>query len=139
MFKTLLTWWNSATIGTLINTSLNGREVGRDEQDNVYYEQKKDPRPGQKRRRWVIYNGTVEASRVPSDWHGWLHHIFDEPPSQTPLKRQSWEKDHKPNMTGTREAYFPSGSLWRGAQTPAATGDYEAWQPDSNEVGNGTR
>ena len=130
MLKLFLTWWNTATFGTRINTAVNGNRVGEDEQGNVYYEEKKASRSDGKKRRWVIYNGTVEASRVPPDWHGWLHHILDELPSQDPLRRQTWEKDHKPNMTGTSEAYFPKGSLWRGADRPAATGDYEAWNPD---------
>ena len=30
-----------------------------------------------RRKRWVIYNGVVEASRVPADWHGWLHYTND--------------------------------------------------------------
>ena len=34
-----------------------------------------------RKRRWVIYNGYAEASKVPPDWHGWLHYTFDEPPT----------------------------------------------------------
>ena len=28
-----------------------------------------------------VYAGTVEASRVPAEWHGWLHYTFKEPPT----------------------------------------------------------
>ena len=38
-----------------------------------------------------IYNGTVEASRVPPDWHGWLHHTYAEPPTKAPLKVRGFE------------------------------------------------
>jgi NADH:ubiquinone oxidoreductase subunit len=34
-------------------------------------------------------------------------------------------------MTGTREAYRPSGSTLASGRRPAATGDYQAWTPGS--------
>ena len=106
--------------------------VGEDEFGNRYYRTKDgkiDSALGLNR-RWVIYNGTVEASRVPPDWHGWLHYTFDEPPTVEPLKRQSWELDHQPNLTGTLGAWRPKGAISRGGERPKATGDYEAWRPD---------
>src|SRR5581483_10903586 len=71
-FRMLFGWWHAATIGTLVTTWLSGRLVGSDEFGNRYYESK----TGQ--RRWVIYAGTVDASLVPADWHGWLHHTFTD-------------------------------------------------------------
>lgn len=130
MFKTLFTWWNTATLGTHLFTAQRGEFVGEDEQGNKYYQERKARAGAERRRRWVIYNGTVEASRVPPDWHGWLHYIFEEPPTDAPLPRHAWEKDHKPNMTGTREAYRPQGSLWREGERPKATGDYKPWSPE---------
>ncbi|WP_374764587.1 NADH:ubiquinone oxidoreductase subunit NDUFA12 [Yunchengibacter salinarum] len=121
----VFTWWNSATIGTRLFTSRKGVKVGEDEAGNLYYREKGGDR------RWVIYKGgPVEASRVPPEWHAWLHRMVDDPPSEKPLKRQSWEKDHKPNLTGTDGAYFPPGSLWRASDRAATTGDYEAWKPE---------
>jgi len=78
----------------------------------------------------VIYNGYAEASKVPPDWHGWLHYTFDDHPINAPLKRQSWEKDHKPNLSGTIHAWRPKGAIGKGGQRPEATGDYQAWKPD---------
>jgi NADH:ubiquinone oxidoreductase subunit len=78
----------------------------------------------------VVYNGYAEASKVTPDWHGWLHYTFDEPPTETPLPRRRWEKDHLPNMTGTPLAWHPQGSLLADGVRPAATGDYEAWKPE---------
>ncbi|HBK91550.1 MAG TPA: NADH:ubiquinone oxidoreductase subunit NDUFA12, partial [Parvularcula sp.] len=73
----------------------------------------------------------AEASRVTPDWHGWLHHTFEEPPTAAPLKRRAFEQDHVPNMTGTPLAYRPPGSLARSASgVPAG---YEAWSPDAPE------
>ena len=116
----LLTWWNNQTIGTRIYTWRHGELVGEDDLGNKYYTN------GEK--RWVIYNGPIEGSRVPAEWHGWLHYTFDNRPGNNPLPRQSWEKPSKPNMTGTAEAYHPSGSLLAGGKTPKS--DYEAWQPE---------
>jgi NADH:ubiquinone oxidoreductase subunit len=118
----LLTWWNDQTLGTQLWTWLHGRRVGEDAEGNVYYES----RDG--KRRWVIYNGEMEASRVPPDWHGWLHHTFAEPPTRAPLPHKAWEAPHRPNLTGTPAAWVPPGSLRR--PKPATRRDYDAWQPD---------
>ncbi len=132
MFSKLFTWWNGATIGTLFTIAKHGRFVGEDEQGNKYYEAKTDKGSYDvgRKRRWVTYNGYAEASKVSPDWHGWLHYTFDEPPTIEPLLRRKWEKDHLPNLTGTPYAWRPQGSLERGGERPAATGDYEAWKPE---------
>ena len=83
---------------------------------------------GLREKRWVVYNGEVEASRVPAEWHGWLHHTWDQPPTKAPLKHKAWEKPHQENLTGTAAAYAPPGSIRR--PDPVARRDYEAWQPE---------
>jgi NADH:ubiquinone oxidoreductase subunit len=123
------TWWNGATLGAAIDIHRRGGFVGEDEQGNRYFEERRPSLEGRKR-RWVIYKGLAEASRVPPDWHAWMHHIVAEPPAVAPLKRRRWELPHRPNLTGTAFAYRPPGSLWRGGERPPATGDYEAWKPD---------
>lgn len=117
-----VTWWNGSTLGTQIYTARNGEKVGEDDQGNVFYK----TRDG--KRRWVMYNGEAEASRVSPDWHGWLHHTFDAPPTERPLARKSWEKPHQENLTGTGLAYAPAGSLRQDA--PLDRKDYEAWSPE---------
>ena len=78
----------------------------------------------------MIYDGYAEASKVTPDWHGWLHYTFDLPPTEQPLPRRAWEKEHLPNLTGTPLAWRPPGSLANEAKRPAATGDYQAWTPE---------
>ena len=121
--RQLFVWWVNATPGTFLTTWWSGKPVGKDDFGNRYYESKDG------KRRWVIYAGTVEASRVPPDWHGWLHHTFALPPTQDPFKGKAWEAPHLPNLTGTSAAYRPEGSLWAEGKRPPATGDYEAWRP----------
>lgn len=111
-------------MGTRLLTARQGVHVGDDEFGNSYYES----RDG--KRRWVIYDGEIEASKVPASWHGWLHHTYDEPPTKDPLPKRAWETAHQPNLTGTPDAYRPKGSLLRDGPRAKATGDYEAWSPD---------
>jgi NADH:ubiquinone oxidoreductase subunit len=123
LLRMIFIWWRDATPGTLWTTWWSGKPVGRDQFGNRYYE---NPSNG---RRWVLYNGTVEASRVPAEWHGWLHHTFRDPPTTAPLPARSWEKEHQPNLSGTPLAHLPPGSLARGHVRAPAT-DYEAWAPE---------
>src|ERR1051325_9932559 len=84
-FLKLFTWWNGQTFGTQLWTSRFGELVGQDEQGNRYYRTaggKIDPTLGFER-RWVIYNGYAEASRIPPEWHGWIHHVVDTAPTET--------------------------------------------------------
>ena len=118
----LLTWWNTSTLGTQLYTRRHGVKVGEDAEGNVFYQ----TRDG--KRRWVIYNGETEASRITPEWHGWLHHTWDKPPTEAPLQRKPWEQPHQPNLTGTPLAYAPPGSIRR--TEPAPRRDYEAWQPE---------
>lgn len=117
----MLTWWNSQTLGTQIFTARRGVRVGEDEQGNIYYQ------TADAKRRWVIYNGDMEASRVSPDWHGWLHFTWDQPPTKAPLVHKAWQKPHVENLTGSAAAYAPAGSIRRAA--PVARADYDAWQP----------
>jgi NADH:ubiquinone oxidoreductase subunit len=128
-FKRLFTWWNGATFGTLYDIGRRGVAVGQDDQGNRYFEERR-PSPDGRKRRWVIYAGLAEPSKVPPDWHGWLHYSFEDPPTIAPLPRKPWEKAHIPNLTGTPGAYRPKGSLARGGDRAKATGDYEAWSPE---------
>ncbi|MFT6104090.1 MAG: NADH:ubiquinone oxidoreductase subunit [Paracoccaceae bacterium] len=125
MLKTLLravTWWDGQTLGTQWFTHRNGVRVGDDAQGNIFYETK------DRSRRWVIFNGENEATRVDPDWHGWLHRTWDEPPTRAPLVHKTWEKPHQKNQSGTAAAYAPAGSLRQ--DKPANRQDYEAWTPE---------
>lgn len=134
MLKRIFTWWNGATLGALFDINRRGAFVGEDEQGNRYYEERRPSLEGRKR-RYVVYKGLAEASRVSADWHGWMHHTQADPPTVRPLKRHAWEQPHIPNLTGTVRAYRPKGALGRGGVRAAATADYEAWTPDSEDAG----
>ena len=91
------TWWNGQTFGTQLWTWRFGELVGQDEQGNTYYRTKGgkiDPTLGFQR-RWVVYNGYAEATRVPPSWHGWLHHTVDVAPTEETYTPREWEKPHR--------------------------------------------
>ena len=99
-----------------------GERVGEDGLGNVYYQERNGPR------RWVIYRNLSEPSQVPPAWHAWLHHTGDVPPTSESYSPHNWEKPHRPNLTGTYEAYRPPGSTLRpDVRKPPL--DYEPWQP----------
>lgn len=122
------------SLGTRLYTWLHGEEVGRDEFGNRYFREKGGGRTHKDslrhERRWVIYDGEVEASRVPADWHAWLHHTTDKIPPPGGSPKRPWQKPHQPNLTGTQQAYRPPGHTLVGGKRMRGTGDYEPWTPE---------
>jgi NADH:ubiquinone oxidoreductase subunit len=129
VFKNIFTWWEGATFGTAMGTMFGGSKVGEDGLGNAYYEGGKTV--GGLPRRWVIYAGSNDASRVPPEWHGWLHHSVAALPQDSLPPPRGWEAPAEANLTGSALAYRPQGSPEPGRIRAAATGDYEAWTPDA--------
>lgn len=126
----IFSWWGGNTWSNRIYTRLRGRHVGSDAAGNQYYVQSKGIGPLGVPRRWVIYKNSAEATNIPPEWHGWMHHTVDEPPAAYTPK--PWEKPHLANQTGTPNAYRPPGSILASGNRPKATGDYTPWSPDSS-------
>lgn len=124
-FANAFTWWNGAGWGTTIVTRRFGHEVGRDALGNIYYQHRQSPS-----RRWVIYNGDNDASRVPPDWQSWLRGTIDDVPERALPPARSFQREPTANLTGTIEAFRPDGALGSGKLRPASTGDYEPWIPE---------
>lgn len=122
----VFTWWNSPSFGTRLFTRRQGVSVGVDDYGNTYYTDKA------RKRRWVIFaEGPVEASRVPPEWHAWLHKTVDLTPLEQPPVVKTWEKPHVPNLTGSAGAYLPGGSLSSDDTRTKTAADYEAWSPET--------
>jgi NADH:ubiquinone oxidoreductase subunit len=105
-----------------------GMLVGTDALGNRYFRSAGAGQWGREP-RWVIYNGPDEASMVPAEWHGWLHHRAVEPPTERLQVQRSWQKPHQPNPTGTAGAYRPPGHTLEGGRRARSTGDYQPWTP----------
>lgn len=120
-------------IGTWLFTKLRGELVGEDLYGNRYYCERggrKNVRNNGRQRRWVMYKGAPEGSKVPPVWHAWLHHTTAEPPVGKDGPLYAWQKVHMANMTGTPLAYRPPGSILKGGRRDKASGDYEPWRPE---------
>lgn len=129
----IFSWWGGNTWGTRVTIACQGRLVGEDDLGNRYYEQRKGAGPVGplgRPRRWVLYRDLAEASKVPPEWHGWLHYTVDTLPTDEDYRAKPWQTAHRMNMTGTGAAYRPPGSIVREGKRPKATGDYTPWRPD---------
>ncbi len=102
--KEIFTWWNHQTFGTRLNTILFGRFVGVDEFGNKYYQNKSG-------KRWVIYNGEIDASKIPGDWYSWIHHTSNKIENNQNPPKYDWQKKHLANQTGTENSYHPKKNL----------------------------
>jgi NADH:ubiquinone oxidoreductase subunit len=111
-----------------IVTFFTGKYIGQDAFGNCYYEGH-SPTRYNKKRRWVIFKGEVEASKITPQWFNWMHYQSDRIPNSN-TNKYNWEKPYLPNLTGTKYAYHPPGHvLSKKAKRHSATGDYERWQP----------
>ena len=120
--KRIFSWWDGQTLGTQLWTWRKGKKVGEDVAGNQFYRNVDDSR------RWVIFSGEIEATKIGPEWHGWLHWTWDQPPTEVALAHKPWERPHQENLTGTAAAYAPGGSLRQATHSPRA--DYEAWTPE---------
>ena len=118
LFKQIFTWWNRQTLGTFLYTLFFGKFVGVDEFKNKYYTNSKG-------KRWVIYKDRIESSKIPPQWHLWIHFLNDKIPENN-LKKYEWQKQYQENLTGTDKAYKPKGSL--ASENKSNVKKYENWK-----------
>lgn len=130
MLSKIFTWWNGATLGTLFTVKRLGAHVGTDGFGNRYFEARVAQSYDGRKRRWVLYNGYADASKVPPEWFGWLHYSVEQAPTADGPPPRAWQKAHVPNLSGTPFAWRPRGSIARGGERASASGDYQAWRPE---------
>ena len=73
---------------------------GKDYFGNKYYQNKSG-------KRWVIYNGEVDATKIPNEWYSWMHYLSNKIEHVQELKN-SVGKKNEPNQTGTTKAFHPN-------------------------------
>ena len=111
----------------MFTARLTARKIGQDSHGNAYFEGRRVLPVYNRKRRFVITSGAQEATKVPPEWHAWLHHTTEAPLDEA--RRHPWQKPHEPNLTGTAQAWRPKGHDYSGGQRRITTGDYEAWSP----------
>ena len=117
-FKQIFIWWHRQTPGTFLYTLFTGKLIGIDDFGNKYYSNFKG-------KRWVIYKNKVESSKIPPEWHLWIHFLTNEKPLANTIKFK-WQKEHEENLTGTAKAYKPDGSLASDSKKNAKK--YDTWK-----------
>ena len=115
VFKEIFVWWNQQTLGTRLNTILFGKFVDKDTFGNKYYQSKSG-------KRWVIYNGEVDASKIPGEWYSWMHRTGNKIENTHDIKKYSWQKNHLSNQTGSKNSYHPKNNK------DATKKKYNSWQ-----------
>ncbi len=100
IFKQIFIWWNQQTIGTRLFTIFFGKYVGNDDKGNKYYQSKSG-------KRWVIYNGEIESTKISSEWYSWIHFMPNKIEKTRDTKIFKWQKPFLSNQTGTENAYHP--------------------------------
>ncbi|MEQ1672256.1 MAG: NADH:ubiquinone oxidoreductase subunit NDUFA12 [Hyphomicrobium sp.] len=129
LFTEIFSWWGGNTWGTRLFTFRKGKKVGEDDFGNTYYVQKRGVGPLGVPARWVTYRNLSEASQVPPEWHGWLHHTVDTLPTDEAYQAKPWQQRHQMNQTGTANAYRPAGSILGSRERAKSTADYKPWKP----------
>jgi len=99
------------------------KEVGVDQFRNFYYVGKSKNYLNI-HKRYIVYNGIDDGSKVPPMWHSWLHYLSDAIPDKTQTTEYNWQKEHLPNVTGTKYAYDPAKSKYKKVKT------YSSWKPE---------
>ena len=94
-----------------------GNFVGSDSFGNKYYE-------GKNGKRWVIYSGEIDASKIPIEWYSWMHFTPNRIEKKHELEKYNWQKPHQPNVTGTKSAYYPNRD-----KKNAVEKKYKNWKP----------
>lgn len=89
-----------------------GTLVGTDKFGNKYFE---NPYYFVPRNRWVEYNEKVglnyNASQIPPEWHRWMTHMTEFPPTVEKPVEYPWMLTHQENQTGTPGAYMASSTV----------------------------
>jgi NADH:ubiquinone oxidoreductase subunit len=111
---------------TKLKALILGKYVGFDDYGNKYFELKSSDAFGRKK-RVCIYSGVVEATKIPSEWHSWMHYKSDAPNIE---KKHFWQVMHLPSLTGTKFRFTntnPNSEVKKEySQTPSR---YSAWRP----------
>lgn len=90
------------------------------------------------RQRLVVFKKFTpqggDASEIPAEWHGWLHHMVDEVPTEMPPSPVAYKVRHRKMASefGESDNHLPPGHYRR--QDPNfTTATYEGWRPGKQQ------
>ena len=115
-----------------------GVKVGEDEYGNQFFELKRTDYLGRKK-RYCLYNGIPEASKISPEWHPFMHYQIEAKDVKTTFKQYKWQKSAVPDATLSQKKYLPRHhflynknlSIYesKGAKSPFKT---TIWAPKQN-------
>ena len=83
-----------------------GTKVGEDEYGNQYFELKREDYLGRKK-RYCLYNGTPEASKISPEWHGFMHYQIPVSEVLKTFKQFKWQKPYVQDLTLSDYKFLP--------------------------------
>lgn len=112
-------------------TWFKGNLIGKDRYGNCYYTERFLIKSNNSKstRRWVVFKGFAEGSKIPAEWHGWLHHTTEQIPIEKDNTVYEWQKPHAPNLTGTPNCYKPNIANKKLDIDKASFKHYTPWNP----------
>jgi len=125
----------------------DGVYVGQDEYGNKYFESRDSDIS--LKSRW--YEPPAERKQdfnpaVPPEWHAWMHHIVESPPTVRPPPQPQYELKYDPvdlSQMGFKAKYLPPGALVKPTDikedTTIRLKRYESWVPPSTESNTGDK
>ena len=71
--------WHAPIMSILemLHARLTARKIGQDRFGNIYYEARKTLPVYNRKRRYVVTAHGQDPTKVPAEWHAWLHHTTD--------------------------------------------------------------
>ncbi len=85
-------------------------KVGEDEYGNSFFELKRKDYLGRKK-RYCLYNGVVEASKISPEWHPFMHYQIDVDEVKKTFKQYKWQKPATPITTLSKDKYLPKNHI----------------------------
>ncbi len=102
---------------------LFGKKVASDKFGNKYYIVFLDILFIKIEKRYVLYNGIKDPSKIPPEHSSWLMSNVDD---ISTLQTRAWVKEHMPNLSGTKLAYYPKDGNLNSKKN-------KAWKPKQKE------
>ena len=89
-----------------IYLKFRGTEVGEDQYGNKYFELKRVDSFGRKK-RYCLYSGLVEASKIAPEWHPFMHYQIEAKEVPKNIRSYKWQKLALPDLTLSDVKYLP--------------------------------
>lgn len=117
-----------------------GKFVGEDEYGNKYYETNQRDYLNRKK-RYCLFNGRVEATKIPPEWHCFMHYQIPKESVILDTKQYKWQKRFLPDLTLSSIKYLPKNhplySNQNSLYNTKSSGNpfkFKAWSPNSTKI-----